>query len=178
MILGSISAISSFQNVFSFPPFSVRLKELLQPCPQSSRLPSILLLGIQSCTSGVIFFQFGQPYLVMKPHWTDLTNRDIQSKIKSKPATVSENSGAPNGTFCAKDVRTIKQRMNKAFWSHFNNFGRLGKMICSSLPARLLMELMEVFPASKVHLHSATRLTGKFRSRCMYTHYWPVWVWS
>ena len=38
--------------------------------------------------------------------------------------------------------------MNKAFRSHFRHFGRLlGKIICSSLPARL----MEGFPAGKVH---------------------------
>ena len=43
--------------------------------------------------------------------------------------------------------------MNKAFGSHFKDFGgSLEKIICSSLAARL----MEEFPPSKVHLQPAT----------------------
>jgi len=52
--------------------------------------------------------------------------------------------------------------MNKAFWSHFKHFERfLGKCMWSSHPARLFEES----PASKVHLQSATWLTGMFPSR-------------
>ena len=47
------------------------------------------------------------------------------------------------------------------------------KIICSSLPAGLIEE----FPASKVLLHSATWLIGKFPSRRMSKSYKPVWVW-
>ena len=48
------------------------------------------------------------------------------------------------------------------------------KFICSSLLARLLEE----FQASKVHLQPAIWLTGKFPSRRISRHYWPVWLWS
>ena len=62
--------------------------------------------------------------------------------------------------------------MNKALWSHFNHFGDCWeKFTCYSLPARLLEE----FPDSKVHLQPATWLTGKFPSKRMSRHYWPVW---
>ena len=44
-------------------------------------------------------------------------------------------------------------------------------LICSTLPARLMGE----FPASKVHLHLATWLTGKLLSWRLSNHYWPVW---
>ena len=44
--------------------------------------------------------------------------------------------------------------------------------MCSSLPARL----MEEFRASKVYLQHATWLTGKFPSRGISGHFWPVWV--
>ena len=44
--------------------------------------------------------------------------------------------------------------------------------MCSSLPARLMGE----FQASKVYLQYATRLTGKFPSRGISRHFWPVWV--
>ena len=47
-------------------------------------------------------------------------------------------------------------------------------LICSTLPARLMGE----FPASKVHLHLATWLTGKLPSWSLSSHYWPVWVWA
>ena len=47
-------------------------------------------------------------------------------------------------------------------------------LICSTLPARLMGE----FPASKVHLHLATWLTGKLPSWRLSHHYWPVWVWA
>ena len=47
------------------------------------------------------------------------------------------------------------------------------KFIYSSLQARL----MEEFPASKVHIQPATRLTGKFPSiHIMSRHYWPVFL--
>ena len=44
--------------------------------------------------------------------------------------------------------------------------------MCSSLPARLMGE----FQASKVYLQYATWLTGKFPSRGISSHFWPVWV--
>ena len=44
--------------------------------------------------------------------------------------------------------------------------------MCSSFPARL----MEKFQASKVYLQLATWRTGKFPSRRISRHLWPVWV--
>ena len=44
--------------------------------------------------------------------------------------------------------------------------------MCSSFPARL----MEKFQTSKVYLQLATWRTGKFPSRRISRHLWPVWV--
>ena len=65
------------------------------------------------------------------------------------PTRVSQ--GHPTGIFDKKDLKTTA--MNKAFGSHFKDFGGLlEKFICSSLPPRLMKE----FSASKVHLQPAT----------------------
>ena len=40
----------------------------------------------------------------------------------------------------------------------------------------LLARLKEEFPDSKVHLQPATLLTGKFPSKRISRHYWPLWV--
>ena len=63
--------------------------------------------------------------------------------------------------------------MNKAFWSRFKHFGDCWEKFVDLLltPSKTDGE----FPDSKVHLQPATWLTGKFLSKRMSRHYWPVW---
>ena len=109
--------------------------------------------------------------------WMSISRASFRMVSSSKkkylifPTRVSQ--GHTTGNFGQKDLKTTA--MNKAFGSHFKDFGGLlGKFICSSLSARLMKE----FSASKVHLQPATWLTGKFPSRRTARHYWQLWVWS
>ena len=67
--------------------------------------------------------------------------------------------------------------MNKGFWSHFKHLRRLlGKMYLFLIPSKTDGRVPSQQGAPTTC--TATWLTGKFPSRRMSRHYWPVGVWS
>ena len=69
--------------------------------------------------------------------------------------------GHPTGNFEEKKTSKQQQSVNKAFWSHFQHFGRLLEKMYLFLTPPGPARLTEEFPTNKVHLQPATWLTGE-----------------
>ena len=99
--------------------------------------------------------------LIFTKHLVDCNSRLILGTITvSESVRLKSDVRGTQREILRKKTSKQQQSVNKAFWSHFQHFGRLLEKMYLFLTPLGPARLTEEFPTNKVHLQPATWLTG------------------